>query len=630
MKISAAHVLLGVTAGALLVAFVIALHYVPRVFPPDPSLPSAAAMLGYNIPLAYWVFAGIMGAGGLMIALFGRPYRAAAEPARRRQPYNSETLLWLERAGILAAVAVLYWPGALARFGPHIEADYFINVLWRMTCGQAPYTDFEFLYGPLMIGLAEAWIAVNGYSMQSYYTFYFVLQLLFAATLILVLQTYIRTPWKRYGAMLLLLPFFFDTLLGLNWMAWRYFFAPLAILAAAARPLSTGRALLAGALVGTQLALSHEYGIAAAFAVGAIHAVHVFYPVRRIALACLAVMAVTGIGFWAVLAWLSTGSGFGDYLSMMSAVSVRSGQLGLGQFAFYWTVHSAALFVVLCCVLAMFSGSLRQIGKKPLAVGDLHLIGASVFLAVAMRVAMQRVGFHHMAVPFLPLILMLLLNQPRSLLWQSMPLRRIALTAAVAAAITHAAAHSFQGRWKVQNQARGLVHEILGTPTSGPIASRGQSILPERYEGDPPVAAVAARLAEPDMKDRPVLFYMSAWDWPAKTGVCPSGYSFYDLLYANDRYPHQQLLADRPDLAIAMYRRDYDDLIHDRLPPAEKRTFTDYRSILAWLSSPHYPQSSFENRVEHQMWADSIGNVDRERFQPAYENERAVILVQKP
>jgi hypothetical protein len=629
MKVRSTDLILVAIASGLLLSFVLALKIVPRLFPPDPNLPSAAAQLGYNIPLAYWLFAAIAGGGGLLVALLGRA-SPSSPVVQASAPVTRSRLLWLERFGVLGFVAVLYWPPALARFGPHTEADYFINVLWRIVCGQAPYTDFEFLYGPLMIGLAEAWIAVAGYSMVGYYTYYFILQLLFFGTLLLLLQAYVQTPWKRYAAFLLLLPFAFDTLFGLNWMPWRYFLAPLAILAAAALPKNTMRALLAGAIVGAQLALSHEYGIAALLAVLSIYAVQVFYPGRGRAVLNGIAFVLTSVAAWALLAFAMTGAAFGDYIMMMYEVSTRSGSLGLGQFAFDWTVHSAALFLVLCCVLALFSGSLRQLGRKPLATGDLHLIAASVFLAVAMRVALQRVGYQHMAVPFLPLILVLLLNRPRSLLWNNALLSKVALAGAAVAAFAQAAGHSHLARWQLQNQARGIVHELRGEATTGPIAARGQTTQAERYIRDPDIIAIAARLAEPDMKDRPVLFYLSSWDWAALTGVCPAGYSFYDLLYANHRHPHAELLEANPDLAVVIKRRDYDRLRRDEPPPAALREYADYRTVLTWLTTPYYPQSAYENRIEYRMWRDSIGATLVQRFEPAFEGDIGIILVQKP
>ena len=631
MNVRSADLILAAIAAGLLLSFALALQYVPRLYPPDPNLPSTAAILGYNISLAYWKFLALLGAGGLLVSLAGMRSKAVppdtAHHSRRAKPRG--WLLWLERFGMVGLVTVLYWPGALARFGPHIEADYFINVLWRMVCGQAPYTDFEFLYGPLMLGLAEAWISVTGYSMESYYTYYFLLQLLFFGTLLLVLQAYIRTPWKRYCALLVLLPFAFDSLLGLNWMAWRYFLAPLAILTAAAKPGSIRYGLMAGAMVGVQLAVSHEYGIAALVSVLAIYGMNLFYPHRWAAIRAGAAAVALSIAVWAALAWAATGSGFGDYLGMMAEVSARSGRLGIGQFAFHWTIHSAALFAVLCCVVACFSGSLRQLGKTPLAAGDLHLIGASVFLAATMRIALQRPDFYHMAIPFLPLMLAVLINQPRSLLWQSRTLQSLTVTAVVVAAVAHTAGHSHIARWQLQNQARGIVHELQNRPTAGPIVARGQSILTEHYQNNPDLAAVAERLTEPDLNDRPVFFYYNAWAWPARTGICPAGYSFYDLLYATDRAPHSAMLDKNPNMVVVMHRRDYNQLWGANPPVAEKRAFTDNRKVLNWVSSPNYAQGSFENRIEYFMWANSIGYRLKEHYEPVFEHGQAMVLLQK-
>lgn len=615
-------------ACALWLAFIAGLHVFPLMFPPDPSLPNAAAALGYNIKAAYLVFVMIAVWAGLGLGYYG-PSHAPPAPVLA-EPNSPTLLLWTERVGLLSGIAVLYWPPALARFGPHIEADYFISTLWRVACGQAPYTDFEFLYGPLMIGLAEAWISLTGFSMVSYYTYYMLLQLVFFGLLLLVLQGHVREAWKRYVVLLLLLPFVLDSLLGLNWMALRYFLVPLMILAISARPQCRIRGLLAGCLIGTQAALSYEYGIIALATAMALYGVQLFYPGRSKALMAGGLAAAGGVAVWAGLAWASTGGGFDDYLSMTLAVSERSGALGLGQFAFHWTVHTLALTLVLCCALVMFSSGLRRLGRAPLTAGDLHLIGALVFLGIAMRVALQRADYVHMAIPFVPLILVLLLNQPRSLLGTAPVLQRLAIAAAVVAAVTHAVGQTYPGKWILVNQARGLAQELRGAPVIGAIPARNTGIHGERFEAVAHVAELAALLAEPDLAKRPVLFYGSTWDWAPHTGVCPAGYSFYDLLYANDRYPHSRLLAENPDLLIVIPKKDFARLQAGEIPEVSIRQFTDHRKKLTWLTSPHYQQGLFENRAEHEMWRESIGDALAQQFQPLAEIDRFLLLARKP
>lgn len=619
---------LALLAGSVWLAFIAGLSVFPMLYPPDPGLPNAAAALGYNIPVAYLTFLGIAGFAGLWIAYLGPTLSSAPSP-----PSDEETpawLLWTERLGLLSVIALAFWPPAMARFGPHIEADYAIHALWRIACGQAPYTDFEFLYGPLLIGLAQAWIALTGFSMLSYYTFYMLLQLLMFGTLLLVLQAHIRTPWKRYLALLLVLPFFFDTLVGLNSMPWRYFLVPLMILVIAARPAGPARGLMAGCMIGVQAALSYEYGIAALLTALALYGVQLFYPQRHRAFAAGAIAVVSGVVIWGGLAWLSTGAGFADYLASTVEVSARSSELGLAQFAFHWTGHSLALFLVMCCGMVLFSGSLRYLGRKPLAAGDLHLIGAMVFAGIVFRITLQRVGYPHMIIPFVPLILAVLLNQPRSLLGNSPVLRQIMLAGIVVASVAHGAGHSFMGKWMLQNQAWGILQELREAPTVGSFPSRRPGIHTERWQASPTMIELAALLATPALAQRPVLFYGSTWDWPAHVGVCPSGYSFYDLLYANRLHPHSRTVEENPDLLVVIPTDIYRQLKSGEQPMPAFRQFKDFRKTLGWLTSPHYTQGDFENRAEFELWRESLGATLVKRFRPITETDRYTVLERKP
>ncbi len=614
--------------GAVWLALIAGLYVFPLLYPPDPGLPNAAAMLGYSIPTAYLTFVGVALFFGLAIAFFGPAMASAA--ARVREPESPALLLWTERAALLSVIALVYWPPALARFGPHIEAGYFINVLWRIECGQVAYNDFEFLYGPLMIGLAEAWIALAGFSLQDYYTYYMLLQLVFFGVLLLVLQAHIRTPWKRYAALLVMLPFFFDILLGLNWMAWRFFLVPLMILVIAAGPQSRARALVVGCMIGVQAALSHEYSVTALATALALYGVQLFYRPRWRAMTAASIAAGTVAAVWIALAWASTGAAFSDYLANMVEVSARNTELGIAQFAFHWTAHSLALALVLCCGLALFSGSLRRLGRIPLSSGDYHLIGAIVFAGIAFRIVLQRADYLHMAVPFIPLILVILLNQPRSLLGNSTALHRVAIAAIAAAAVAHGAGHSFSGKWMLQNQARGIVQELEEAPVVGPFASRLTGIDGECSEEQLAMIALAGLLASPALAERPVLFYGSGGLWPPRVGVCPAGYSFYDLLYAEQRYPHARTVAENPGLLVVLPSRAYKQLLSGEAAEPALRQFTDFRQTLSWLTSPHYSQGYYENLAEFKMWRQSLGSDLVKRFQPVAEAGLYTVLERQP
>ena len=145
------------------VGFIVLLVWVPKMVPPATGLPNVASVLGYNIDLAYlltgaWAVAMAGVAGALSKAPPSYPSPEAPNPT---QPVPLGRRL-IELAVLGLAVAALYWPWSLARFGPHVEDVYFLNILWRIQCGQVPFADFEFLYGPLMLAPLSGWPIVVG------------------------------------------------------------------------------------------------------------------------------------------------------------------------------------------------------------------------------------------------------------------------------------------------------------------------------------------------------------------------------------------------------------------------------------------------------------------------------------
>ncbi|HKK29915.1 MAG TPA: hypothetical protein VKA18_05910 [Alphaproteobacteria bacterium] len=521
---------------------------------------------------------------------------------------------------------MLYWPAATARFGMHIEDTYFLSALWRMACGQEPYADFEFLYGPLMVGLADRWMSADGFSATAYYTYYMAVQVAFYVTLIWILQRYIQSKWWRYLSFAIVFIFTFDILFGLNWIAARYFGVVLAILLVAASPNSIARALGVGSVIGLQAAMSYEYGIAALVAALAMYGVLLFYRDRGRAVVCAATALTAATAVWALVSFALLGPGFGAYLEATLHISTVSSALGLGQFAFYWSVHTLALFLFLSCIIALFSGSLRQLGRRPVTEGDLQLIGGCVFLVIGLRISLQRADFLHFAVAFVPLILMWLLGQPRSLLAFWPRLRGVAMGAILIATIAHAAGYTHYGAGILFAQARGISHEIKGLATVGEMASRVPSIHEERSKADPRIAGLAARLAAPDLVDRPVLFYQSSWDMAVSTGVCPKGYAFYDILYGDALYPHFRTAQENPDLIVVMEEKDYERLLAGPPVQAESPALQGRVRVLNWLNSSHYRQGWYENEVESRMWQEALGNELMQAFRVRERLDRVLLL----
>lgn len=609
------------------------LPIVPQLLPPDPSLPNVAAMLGYNVGLAYplvigWAVLVALAAAALMR---GAALPTAPAPAPEQAvPGPGAVRVWAERILVAGMAGLFAYPPALARFAPHIEDTYFHTVLWRMACGEVPYRDFEFVYGPLMIYPVNAWLGFFGFSMTGYFAFYALTQIAFYLVLVAILQRQIPQAGRRFLAFVLLLPFVFDFILGLNWIAWRYFAAVLVLLLLAGGPRSIARTLGAGAIIGVGVAYSWEYGIAALCTGLAIQMALLFEPGRGRILALAVLQAATALAVAALLIFWATGGAPGDWVEATLVVARAANALGLGQFAFRWTLHSAALFALLALLAVAIGAGLARVGRVAASEGDLQLVGAAVFLAVALKVALQRVDFLHLAVPFVPLLLVLLIGKPTRLLALPGAARSVALVLVAVAAIAQAIGHAPLGLLVAKGSARGLYHELTGRPKVGPFPSRLPGTEAERSKADPAMLALAARLAAPDLADRPVLFYGPLWDSAPRVGVCPVGYSFYDLLYSDARAPLAATARNLPGLIVAIEAKDHAYLLGTAPPEAPPAPPTGLRALAAWTSSVHFSQSPLENGIEAEMWRSALGDLLVQDFQVLDEVDGIVLLERKP
>jgi len=616
VAIRATAVTLAIWAG-----FLALLGLVPWLVPPDPGAPNVAAALGYNIGLAHvlvlgWSVVALAGAALATRAAAGPGAGPGAGPLAGAGP--SPVRRWGERALVLVAVLALYWPPALARFGPHVEDSYFLTALWRMACGERPYADFEFLYGPLMIWPAHLWVAAAGTSMTAYYTVLAAAQAVVFLLVLALFQARIASGWRRLAAVVLILPFLADVLLGLNWIALRYLAVVPALLIVTRAPGSWRAALAAGAALGLAAGYSYEYGIAGLLAVLAAQVVALVDagPGRagsgrsrpgRGAIALAAVLLVaTAVAVWLALVGLTLGADLPRYLASVLTVARAATAQGLGQFAFYWSAHSVALFFLLAAVLAALGAGLRQLGQGRATAGDLMLGGAVVFALVTLKVALQRADYLHLAVPFVPLILIVLIDPPRRLTRLPGIVRTLTVAAIAVAAIGQAAGHLPIGRWVVASQVRGLWHEASGRPTAEPVAARRPGLMAGRSAVPPPVAALAARLADPDLAARPVIFYAGLWDLAPLVGVCPAGYAFYDILYSEAEAPLSGT-ADRAGLIVAIDAADHAGLVGGPAPVAAPPPRPLDR-LVAVLASNHRAQSDREIGYEQAMWKAALGD----------------------
>ena len=608
--------------------FVLILGIVPWLFAPESGLPNTASMQGYNIGLAYLLTAGWTLCIVLMFWIYGDiehldTITSPPSPGHTKKIKLAEVLI------VGSAVTLFYWPAALARFGPHVEDSYFLATLWRMACGEIPYTDFEFLYGPAMIHLPGWWLTVTGFSMKSYYTVLMLLQVAFFVTLVFILQKYTARFWLRLLAFLVLLPFFLDILFGLNWIPWRHFSVVLVILVLARNPHARSAAVIAAIIAGLAAAYSYEYGIAALLSGLAILITLLFESNRLPIVLNMLLLPLVAIAVWALTTFAMTGFNFSAYISSTLHIAETASELGLGQFAFHWTIHSLALFFLLASLAVIGGRGLRHLGRVAVSEGDLHLIGAAVFALVSLKIAFQRVDHVHLIVPFIPLILMLALNQPRRLLVTSRALRNTMLSAIVIVSITHAIGNVPLGRLVTFGIARGLLHEATDRPVVGQIDSRYLAAHGERSESKSEIIDIAARLNAPDLRDKPVLFYGGIWSRGVEAGICPAGYSFYDLLYSDARKPLVNTARTTSDLIVVMRQRDYGRLFSGAEPNSPTRKPNILERAARITSSVHFTETRLETDIEYDMWKLQLGDELTRTYQFKERFADVVLLEQK-
>ena len=609
-----------------LLGYIGLLIIVPTAFAPDATLPNVASRFGYNTQVAYLVIAiwSLVGLG--VFAYIGRPAlpdagrsRAGTDPLHAPSIPSGYLLRspWLECLVVGALTALLYWPPFLVRYGTYIEDTYFVNALWRMQCGQLPYRDFEFLYGPLMLYPSHYWMKLVGYSLQNYYWLVAVLQGAAMAFSLRLFQSQIPDFRTRWVAFVLFAAFIFDTLLGFNYIAWRILLIVVALAIAAREPTKT-LGLISGSLIGAQLAYSFDYGIVAFIALAAVYVSSALNAsksrwLNRPAVETLVIFIVTTCATSLIVSLWLTGDTFYDFTSSISHALLYASAKGLGNFRFYWTVNSIALFGLLAFAIIAVGGGLPYVRRQTLTPGDRFLLGALLFAVGGLKIAIQRADVWHITLPFIPLVAALLWRSPKNVFTIDKSGERIVWTLLIVAAVTRCIGLLPTASYFISGVAQGARDHISATkPLSEtrtvPAHFRRYSLQSELSRPDPDIAALARYLADPVRLDRPVLFYGDLWGLGASAGVCPAGYSFYKLMYTDEFRPTIKELERRKNTLVVMEARTYQQLLGGKPPTSDSAPLTVTKQLASWLSSTHYGQKLPEEQVRFSIWKRNVGD----------------------
>lgn len=618
---------------AFYAGFVLLLVTVPRWIPPQSSGLSAAAADGYNTDAAFWA---VLAWSLVGILFFANRHRRTApqDTLPPPAPAGPGRTQWLEILVVFALFAGAYFPPFLARHAPFSEDQYFLTVLQRMHCGQVPYRDFAFLYGPLMIYPVWGWAQVFGYSMTSYFAYLATFEGAQFALLVAVLQRVLPDRRSRYVVLLVVLPFLLDTLLGFNWNAMRRMIPVFVALLVSLRPYDRLALGSAAAVLGLHLAYSHDYAFGALAAVLGMYGLSFLRGDGWRAVRAGALVACGSALVWLAVAWLLLGVDLVAYIEHAREV-VRKMSAGHANFTFYWTANSLALFGLLALACMAMGRGLLQPRSQPLATGDRMLAVALGYAIVVLKSGLNRCDLWHLDAAFLVLIFAFLIPLPTALFRLHGGEPRIAFALVVACSLTYVIGIAPTGSHYAIRYLKGFV-DVVATRESEPrdVATRTVCLELERSEPRPHLVAMARLLARDDLASRPVYFYCRAWHLAPFVGVCPIGYGLDDLLYSEDQRPAAEELRAHPDALVVTRRDDYERLYGGKdaasSPPTREPDLTAMQEIGRWLATAHYDSKPLEEWVKCREHDRRIGVVIRSRYQMLGEFKDYIVLQPAP
>jgi hypothetical protein len=622
------------TALGFFAGYVVLLVLIPRWVPITlhAQTVSAAAAQGYNTQAAYWsalLWSVVIVAASAVLA------NSADRRVASTEGTQVESLARLrvgELAMVIALFALAYFPLFLARYGPYGEDQYFLTALSRMSCGQLPYRDFDFPYGPLMIYPLWAWSQLFGVTMTSYYSFLAILEGAQFALLMGALQLFLPNRRHRYLVFLLLLPFLFNTLMGLNWNGMRRLVPVLGIVLVAACPFQRWANVAAAILFGTQLAYSHDYASAALIGIAAIYAVSLVGEDRARSIRSGLIVMAGALITWAVAAGLSVGGTWQAYLQSTWG-NVSRMAAGQAAFRFYWTANSLALFGLLtiaCMAVGAAIGSGRGSGRRTLRAGDRLLLGALVCALVTLKSGLTRADLWHLNAAFLALLLFFLLRLPTAASTIGARMQRWAMGLVVLASLTYFVGILPNGSLYSYSYLNGLRDTLAGPTRAAPAedAARLAGLEFERSVPRPAFVSLARYLAAPERKQLPVLFYGRAWVVAPMVGVCSRDYKLDDVMYSELSGWELTFLQQHPESLVVLQRSDYERNYGLADPNAAHypMQLTPAKQLGRWLSTVHYDAAQIEARLQDQARDSATGAYVRGRYRLAAEFDQLVVL----
>jgi len=623
---------------AFALSVVLLLPVVPRYL----HLTRGTALGGFDPSVAH-LFVALAAFGCIALyAVLGRRDPGAGDEAPAASPPGERVRPVGEAALVFVLFLVAYFPPFLQRYGPYGEDSYFLSVLQRMSAGQRPYAEFEFLYGPLLLFPIAGWISAFGYSLRAYYAFLALVEATTFAALAYGLGSVLPDRRQRLVALLVGVVLLVNDNLGLSWIALRRLL-PIALLAVYVLEGRTRRRAWAAtaAMFGAQVMLSLEYAAACVAALGAVGVVESFArrdwrPVVRAGLAVAAGFAVA-----AVIALGMMGRDAVEWLAATRRIiALRGG--GEAAFAFQLSVNAAAVFALLFVACAWLGAGLPRLRGATPTAGDLLVVASVTYAVVAMKSGLARSDMYHLVPPLLGVIGVLLLRLELAVFRLSPALRLAGMAAVALTCLTYLPGLSGAGRLWARGWVLGARDFVTRRPVSSvtPAAARTVLIGRGRTTVNPDWIRMAEYFADPSRAADPVLFYERTWGLDKVVGVAkPRGvYPTDDYLVADEEgVALREFLEQHPTALVVVDTTAWAHLLDSTFTPtyASMFWFGRVRSLpvrfLEWWSSSHFGTAVIGERVrKRDRWARTVGGYVRAHYAPAQTFGEWIVLARAP
>ncbi len=611
-------------AAVIFAGFVPLLVVAPTLTPSDPTILSAAAAEGYNTGVAYrvavlWALTGIVAA-----LLAARRGMLPAAPRGATDAHDSEVppaRRWIERIVVALLVLLLLWPPFLARYGPFIEDNIFTNALHRMHGGMMPYRDFEFLYGPLMLVSASWWTRLVGYSLQGYYTWLLILEVVQYVVLVALLQRLVPEFRARVLIFVAIAILVANPLLGLNYNGIRRLLPLAALLLLSRDPTSTRRAIVAGVMLGLGVAYAHDFGLVALVASAGLFGLLWLRAPSLALFRTAALLGAVAIATWLLVTFLLLGDSFTAYLVDTRSLVTRF-SAGEAGFRFYWTANSLAGFALLSLAGVLVGRGIAHWRERAPLWGDSFFVVAMMATLLSLKSGLNRSDVWHLDGALFPLALAFLLPLPRRAFAWSVKEGRVATMLLAAFVMTYALGNAPTAAYAGAGLARGAQDVLAGVPPDRDACAPARAapcIESERSSGREEFEALGAYLAEPTQRGRRVMLYGELWGIGPRIGVYKRDHLNDDFIYDDARGIRAgQWIAEVPDGLVAIDSGWYARLVApaggDTIGATAPFTPSLVKSASVWLASVHYRGVVVERPLAELRWRRTAGVTVRREF----------------